>query len=515
MLLRSGRSGGAIDLRARTNMRRRLFRSGGMAVVQICWTTLVMFIVYRTVTHQFGFSILGVWATAIAFASLVSLFDIGISDIMVRQIAGALGRADPAHARGLHMVLTAGSVIGLLMGSIAIAPFMISYLQASAPLALRSAVPTIVGGALFVGSFNVLSVGQGGVLEALGRYDLKLGISFVSGLAVLGITYWCMQSETASDISYIFTTGSVITVLLTFVVAHYHLLRLSPHVRRLSMSELCSIIRIAAPTRVASILTLGLDPVTRGLMIRYADVESSAVYEIAYRVIFQLRSALVAGLQTIVPYLSRLNASYDEDRNNIVLSAGVFAVSIATPLMVLAVMGMPIISEVILGKNPASIGIYASLLAIAWLVNIASAPGYFANLAIGQVHRNWISQAVACTCNVLLAPSFAVLWHGIGVCAAYAAAILAGAIATLLGRATESRMLLRLIMLDFGVFAAGVLSVVLTGLLWRLLPVGPKLITWNIVFMGIYCAVAASSVVRAIRFRGTAYLESAIINRGA
>jgi hypothetical protein len=72
----------------------RLFRSGWLAVIQVAWTTAALFIVYRIITHRFGLSVIGLWSGAVALGSLVSLADGGLSDIMVRQVAEAVGRAD-------------------------------------------------------------------------------------------------------------------------------------------------------------------------------------------------------------------------------------------------------------------------------------------------------------------------------------------------------------------------------------------------------------------------------------
>src|SRR6266513_6385707 len=95
-------------------MRQRLIRNGVLATSQVIITTGAMFIVYRMVTHRFGLQLLGVWSSAAALSALASLGDCGLSDVMVRQVAEAIGREEWHRARALHSTLSRVSILGLV-----------------------------------------------------------------------------------------------------------------------------------------------------------------------------------------------------------------------------------------------------------------------------------------------------------------------------------------------------------------------------------------------------------------
>jgi O-antigen/teichoic acid export membrane protein len=236
---------------------------------------------------------------------------------------------------------------------------------------------------------------------------------------------------------------------------------------RISFVELVRIFRIAVPIRMAGLLNLGLDPITRAALARYAGVEAAALYEIAYRVIFQLRFALVSGLQTIVPYLSSKLRGSGLDSRSTVLAAAEIAISAGAPLFTLAVLGMPALSVVVTARSSPAIGLYAGILAIAWMINVAAAPGYFANIVEGRVRRNWICQGVICGVNAGLAPLLGDWWGAIGVCVATASAVACGSLTTLAGRGHEAWQLLRQLSRgDYLALLGGAAAATTLNLLW-------------------------------------------------
>src|SRR5207249_1959704 len=119
------------------------------------------------------------------------------------------------------------------------------------------------------------------------------------------------------------------------------------------------------------------------------------------------------------------------------------AISAGIPIFALAALGMPALSIVVTARSSPAVGWYAAILAVAWMVNVASAPGYFANIVEGRVHRNWVSQGLICGVNAGLAPLLGFLWGAIGVCLGTALAVAVGSLANLAGRGRETLEILR------------------------------------------------------------------------
>jgi O-antigen/teichoic acid export membrane protein len=446
----------------------RLFRSGWLAAIQVAWTTAALFIVYRIITHRFGLGVLGLWSAAVALGSLVSVADGGLSDIMVRQVAEAVGRTDWARARGLHRALSAWSLLGLILVCTLAAPAMHVFLLPITPVDLVSALDALIVGALVVACLNIVTAAQLGVLEAIGRYDLKLLAAISASVLMVAValaTY--AASSAAALVPLVFIAGAACNAGIGALMGWRLLRARAAHAERISGREVGRLLRIGVPVRLAGMLTLGLEPVTRAALTRLAGVDAVALYEIAYRVIFQLRSAIVAALQPLVPHLARLGLTVTGRHSETVLRAATCGVAVAVPALSLALIGLPALTIAVLGRAEPEVVLFGVLLSIAWLANIAAAPAYFANLVQGRVHRNWVSQAVMCLLNIALAPVAGSFWGATGVVAATSFAVFSGSVAVLLSRRDESRQLLgRLGRADWFALAGGVAGVVIVTFAW-------------------------------------------------
>jgi O-antigen/teichoic acid export membrane protein len=410
-----------------------LARTGGIAAAQVIVTTAVLMVVYRLVTHAFGLAALGLWGSAAALASLVVIADGGLADLMVRQIAEAAGRLEWARARGLHRALTLSSIAGLAAGALAVVPLVREVLGAAVPAARGAALDGLVTGATLVGCLSPIATAQLGVLEALGRYDLKLWIAAASGGAMMLVAAIASPAAGTVGVAGVFVAGGLVNAALGAWLAERLLRSRAREVERVRGAEVVALLRLALPVRLAGLLTLGLEPVTRLALVRFGGAEVAALYELAYRVIFQLRGVVVAGLQTLVPYLARRGHAPSQAAARIVGHSALCATVLSVPLLSLALAGLPALAFVIVGRPVPHVGIYGALLALGWLVNIVTVPFYFANLAAGRVHRNWVAQAVLCGLNVVFAPLGGWLGADVGVVAGTSAAIALGSLVVLAG----------------------------------------------------------------------------------
>jgi len=101
------------------------------------------------------------------------------------------------------------------------------------------------------------------------------------------------------------------------------------------------------------------------------------------------------------------------------------------------------------------------------MINVASAPGYFANIVEGRVHRNWVSQGILCGVNAGLAPLLGFLWGAIGICLGTAAAVAIGSLANLAGRGRETlEILRRLSRGDYVALLGGAVAATTVNLAW-------------------------------------------------
>jgi O-antigen/teichoic acid export membrane protein len=418
-----------------------LARSSWLAALQAVWTTLILLAVYRCITGAFGLAVLGVWSTAVAGAALLTIADGGLSDVMVRQVSEAVGRRDWTRARALHRALTLWSLPGLLIGAALLLPLVQRLLSPAAPAMLVPVLPVLIVGATASAVLNVVGAGQIGVLESLGRYDLRLLIAVISGIVMLLVALTAARLRQPALVALAFVAGGVVQAGGAGIAGRHLLAARGGTDARLRGRELLALLRVALPVRLAGMLNLGLEPVTRAVLARTAGVESVALYEIAYRVVMQMRSVLVAAMQTLVPHLARLGFQAGDRHRSAVVGVAACGVAAAVPAMCLACLVLPAVAVIVLGRADPQLLPMGLLLASSWLVNIVAAPAYFANLAQGRVHRNWVAQGVSCLVNLLAAPLAGAALGAIGVVAVLAVAVTAGSAATLASRSADARLL--------------------------------------------------------------------------
>src|SRR5262249_21966359 len=144
--------------------------------------------------------------------------------------------------------------------------------------------------------------------------------------------------------------------------------------------------------------------------------------------------AIVAGLQSLVPHFTQRHATHGALRGDDVVHGTLCGLIVAIPALAVGLMLLPAVSLLIVGSAVPHLGVFGAALAIAWLVNIAAAPAFFANLAEGRVQRNWVAQGAMCLLNMLLVPVGGFFAGATGVVVATSCAVALGSVLTLLTR---------------------------------------------------------------------------------
>jgi len=408
--------------------------NGVIAAAQIVWQTFAMFAVYRIATHGANTAILGLWSTGAAVMALVTFADAGLTDIMVRQASKAVAAQEWQRLKGLcGVVLLLVAVSVGLAALLAIFP-VASLLHALTPTLPLASAMMLAGGAAALVWLTTLVAGTSGVLEAFGRYDLKALATFIGGSVAIAAA-WGVSRVMPQAALVIGLVGAAIVNLGALLIALFLLLRRLPGSAIVPrVSELMDMVRIGVPARVAGLANLGLDPVIRFLILRFGGTQASVFYELASRLVVQLRAVLVAVTQVMVPRLvqARTRGEYDEALAISALTQS--SIRIASPALWFTLLLLPLLSAAVLGKVEPELLAYGLMLAIAWLINVVTVPAYYGNFIEGHLHRNRFAHLVILFAVPLLGYPGGLMWGGLGVVAGAALAICCGSVALVLGR---------------------------------------------------------------------------------
>jgi O-antigen/teichoic acid export membrane protein len=141
-----------------------------------------------------------------------------------------------------------------------------------------------------------------------------------------------------------------------------------------------------ATFQLISVSSLFNDPLLRMLLVRFGGLPLAGIYELASKLILQVRAILVALNQNLVPVFAGMEGKED-GQNRISLFMKSFHLNFALSNLVLALLAaaLPAISIIWL-ETGQMVFIQLSLMLIpGWIINTMSVPVYFANIGFGQL----------------------------------------------------------------------------------------------------------------------------------
>jgi hypothetical protein len=289
-------------------------------------------------------------------------------------------------------------------------------------------------------------------------------------------------------------------VLLLLSTALYLLHRLPGAPRPPTPSERTAMLRLAWNARVGSLATLGLDPVVRFLLLRFGGAEAAGLYEIAYRVVFQVRGVLVASTQVIVPRIVHDRARGSAATTATVTELTASVLRLAGPTLWAILISLPLLSAAMLHRVDTMLLTYGLALTLAWLINAVAVPAYFGNFVDGALRINRTSHLVMLVAAATLGTSAGILFSGLGVVIGTSLAITLGSAVVLLSRWHDIATIpLDFTRADYAVNAVGMLgSVAVYFAAGAALP-PDRQVYGAVLAAAIYAAISARFVAQLVR----------------
>lgn len=410
------------------------------AIGQVLIVGIVYLILYRYLLVTLGIELLGVWSLIIASTSLALIANFGISTSIVKFVATYHTRNDFESLKKL--IFTASvfiivsysiiSVIILIAGTYVLPHFIeAQYLPIALkilPFSLISLVINALGG--------VISSCLDGIQK---NYIKSYIVSFTSillfALCVLltpkfglkGLIFAQIVQAAVVLLSSIYFLSKYIKGIFTF---HWNW----------SKSLFKEIIDYGLKMQALSFMQMSFEPITKALLSKYGGLAMVGYYEMASRLVTQLRGLIVSANQVIIPVVAEakeINESYVKELYiktfSIVL---LFDIVLITGIIITA----PIVSFLWIGEIVPFFLFAVVLNSIVAFVNICSNPAYFSYLGEGKL--NWLiySYLAISIINPLFGYILGVNFGGYGVILGWNVAFLIGSLLVLLSYQKENNI---------------------------------------------------------------------------
>ncbi|MGC8491056.1 MAG: lipopolysaccharide biosynthesis protein [Syntrophobacteraceae bacterium] len=368
----------------------------------------------------------GIWSLVIATTAIITLGNLGMTGSLVKYVAKYDALNDmQAMCLSVQTAVISGGVSSLLVMIIAypvakeylnivMKPELYAQSLQILPYALigywiallTSIYQSVLYGCQLIIYQNIILVG-----DAIGYLICSYIIVPIYGL--VGLV--CCR---------VFVNCVTLSATLLFIRKRIPFLPILP--RTWDRGAFKEMIRYALNFQAIIILGVFYDPVTKGLLSRFGSVSMVGYFEMANKVVQQVRSLFVNAYQVLVPAFANLKETEPGAIPSAYLNSYRLLFYMSLPVYSLCAIAMPLASFAWIGGYEPLFVWPAVILMGGWFFNTLGIPAYYACLGSGEMQWNVISYFVMSSANLLLGLLFAKIRGGSGVVTAWALSLFLG-----------------------------------------------------------------------------------------
>ncbi|MDX2040428.1 MAG: lipopolysaccharide biosynthesis protein [Acidobacteriota bacterium] len=405
---------------------RRLLLNAGMSVVQVIALSVLLWLLYRFLLHTVGVELLGVWSLTLAAAVAARAGDLGFSASVVKYVAAHLARED--ETRAAQTVETAALSAGALTALISIVAFpllrwgLAKLLTGDALAAAESLLPYALG---YLCLSSVAGVFQS-ALDGCQQISIRSLLVIAGETVHLALCYWLVNRHGLLGLAYARLAQTAIFLTVSWVVLKRFLPGLGWLPIRWRLAAFREMMVYGLNAQIVWLVSLLHDPLTKSLLVSFGGTALVGYYEMASRLVSQLRTAIIAANQSLVPVIAGSYESQPDATARFYRESYRLLFFFGVPLFALLTVSLPIVSELWIGSYERRFVICGTLLAAGWFGNLLSAPAYFVNMGTGDLRWNTASHLVLGVLNLAFGWLLGRWFGGFGVAAASALALIGG-----------------------------------------------------------------------------------------
>jgi O-antigen/teichoic acid export membrane protein len=416
---------------------KNVFSVAGQTVVQ----TLVLLVLYRYVLATIGVEKLGVWSIVLATASAARICELGLPGSVTKFIAqyravdNHLGAAQLLQTATITMCCIYAVALAFLYPVLHWALFHV--LPEAEVESGREILPYALV-SLWLSSVASLFMSA---LDACLRSDLRAGLAILASLLLCVVSLASVAEYGLMGLVFAQLVQALCLLLSGWIAVNVVMPQLPSIPVNWRLSRLRKLLGYGINFQINSVVMLLFEPVTKILLGRLGELTVAGYFELAQRIVSQIRSLIVASNSVIVPVFAGMKSD-GSDRRELYVRNFQLMFFLATLLYTALISITPLISHIWLSEFNRSFCILAISLSLAWYCNTISAPAYFAYLGQGRLRWITLSHIVMGIVNIILGLLLGYFWGSRGILFAFCFSLLLGSL--LIGTAYHRENRLRL-----------------------------------------------------------------------
>lgn len=374
-----------------------------------------MFFLYRYLLHTIGVEQLGIWSVVLATSSASSIARKGISGSAVKYVAQYLARGEEATVE--RVIQTTAISIGLfatiaLLVTYPVAKWILALIVPADRLGMAHA---ILPYALLSLWLILLGSCYYAALDGFQRTDLRSWVLMGGSFFLLALAYVVVPLYGLMGLAYAQVAQSLFILLFSWALLKGRLRALPFFPRKWDMPLFKEMVGYGLNLQLINIFQTLSDPLTKALLAKFGGLSMTGFYEMASRMVMQLRTLIVAANQVMVPTIADLHDKRSELLRDVYRKSYRLILYISVPFFSAVAVFTPAISHIWIGHYEKTFVVLSYILTIGWFLNTLISPSYFSNLGVGEVKWNTIGHMVIATLNVVLCFGLGSLFGGTAV----------------------------------------------------------------------------------------------------
>jgi O-antigen/teichoic acid export membrane protein len=373
------------------------------SIIQILISAFVLFCLYKFAINKVGIKEFGIWSVVSTSITSLSILNYGFSGSMVKYIATYQSKGDAHKVKRLIDTSVISIIIfsiilsslGYLLFSIVI-PFLI---KAPASLLLAQSLIKIC---LVTFCITIVSNAFQSALEGLNYISTKSVINCIVSVMLLIFSFFFLEKFGLIGLGFAYLAANIIGLISSVVTLSIKFPAFSLLKCKWDGELFKETLKYNYNFQVISLFSLLSDPVTKLTLTKFGGTEYAGIYELASKLIMQIRNVLATANQALVPIFASLAVSYSEKREDYFKNSFFYMFIISTLLFFSVIAFAPMLSVWWLKGINYTFIFFLDLITVSWYINSVAMPAYFANLGSGDMKWNLRSHVGMGVANVLL-----------------------------------------------------------------------------------------------------------------
>lgn len=406
--------------------RKQILINAIMSVLQVLVISGVLFILYRFLLNTIGVEKLGIWSLVLAATAVTQIVNMGLSGSVVKFVAKYIARGESENVSAV--IQTAALSVGIFVGLVLLIGYPLAkwILKLVMPFqSLQDAFAILPYAFIALWIMVVTSIFHAG-LDGYQRIDIRSALLMGGAIFHLILCFILTPTHGLMGLAY----ARVIQNLAVFITSWLLLKRYLPSAPvfpyKWSKRIFKEIIGYGVNFQVISLTSMFYEPVTKAFLSKFGGLSFVGYYEMANKMVQQLRNLIVSANQVLVPAVADLKERTPEKIQSVYLTSYRLVFYLALPLFSLCVLCIPVISLVWIGHYEKAFIISGILISFSWLINTLAGPANFSYLGLGKLRWNVVGHITIALLNAGLGFLLGSMSGGVGVVVAWTVSLALG-----------------------------------------------------------------------------------------